>query len=768
MRIEPGTRLGDYEVVSLLGAGGMGEVYRARDLKLRRDVAVKVLSPMLANDADAVARFRREAEAASALNHPHIVTVHGFGETNGLSYMVVELIEGRTLRELINDRDVSREELLRYCGQVIEGLAKAHAAGIVHRDLKPDNIMVTNDGYAKILDFGLAKLQTPQPASPNDPTTPIEPKSRVVIGTAGYISPEQVRGRIADARSDIFAIGCILYEAVTRRQAFEGESSFDVLSNIVHAEPPPINDAQLERIVRRCLAKNPEERYQSVKDVALDLRGGAAGAPPAVGRFGGRFGGRGARLSTGIAVLMLMAIAIFIVLRRPSRGSDIDSLVILPFANATGDANLEYLSDGITDALLNDLSRMPSLRVIARTTAFRYKKTDKPLPSVAKELGVDAIVAGQVRRSGNKLLVDAELIDAADGTRIWGRQYEHDVLANEREIAADVTRALRGSPAAPAPPSTENRAASDLYLKGRYFWNKRDPESAAKALGLFQQALEADPTYARGYSGVADAYIAQMQLGTAPWRQGCDRAIAAARRALELDEQIAEAHASLGYLELCCQLDLAAAEQSFRRALELNPNYAVGHHWYGVYLVNVGRPKEGLPQVQEAARLDPFSTQIQANVSFAMVHAGLRDEAVKHIDETIELDPNALYPRHMRGYVALASGDYPKAIEALEYSSSRGFAVSKSFLAYAYARTGNREKALATLEDLGPITPGITHPAALRAGTFFALGERDRALALLDEAYANRDYWLSAMRISPPFEPLRGEAKYREILGEIR
>ena len=759
MRMAPGTRLGDYEVVSLLGAGGMGEVYRARDLKLRRDVAVKVLSSKLAADDEALARFRREAEAASALNHPHIVTVHGFGETDGCSYMVVELIEGRTLRELINDRDVPREKLLDWCGQVIEGLAKAHAAGIVHRDLKPDNVMVSSDGYAKILDFGLAKLQTPETASPNDSTTPIGPMSRTVIGTAGYIAPEQVRGRVADARSDIFAMGCILYECIARRQAFEGESPFDLLSNIVHTDPPAIDDPRLEAIVRRCLAKNPDDRYQSARDLGHDLRGGQAILPVR---------GRRDRLPSTLliaAAVAIAAIALFLILRRPPT-QHVQSLVILPFANATGDASLEYLTDGVTDALLNDLSRVPRLRVIARTTAFRYKNSDKPLPAVAKELGVDAIVAGQVRRSGKGLVVDAELIDASDGTRIWGRQYEHDVIASERAIAADLTRALHGeAPSTPAP--TESRAASDLYLKGRYFWNKRDRESSAKALALFQQALEADPTYARAYSGVADAYISQMQLGSAPWRQGCDRAIAAARRALELDEGIAEAQASLGYLNLCCQLDLRAAERSFRRALELNPNYAVAHHWYGVYLVNVGRAQEGLTQIREAAKLDPFSTQIQANLAFAMVHAGLRDDAVKQIDETIELDPNAPYPRHMRGYVALASGDLPKAIEALRYAASKNFPVSKSFLAYAYAKSGDAAAARATLEDLGPVAPGITSSPALRAGTLFLLGDREHALALLEEAYANRDYWLSAMRISPPFEPLRSEGKYREILERI-
>ncbi len=762
MRIEPGTRLGDYEVVSFLGAGGMGEVYRARDLKLRRDVAVKVLATYLANDADAVARFRREAEAASALNHPNILTVHGFGEADGRSYMVSELIEGRSLRDLINDPEVSRDELLGYCVQVVEGLAKAHAAGIVHRDLKPDNVMVTADGYAKILDFGLAKLQVPQIAGSTDATTPLDPESRVVVGTAGYISPEQIRGKTADARSDIFAAGCILYEAIARRRAFEGESSFDVLSNIVSGQPRPLDPEALDRIVRRCLAKKPDDRYHSARDLAIDLREVLAGKPAAEPK---RKRSRVLALAIAAAVIAT-AVALLFRDRAPTR--IVKSLVVIPFGNVTGDANLEYLSDGVTDALLNDLSRVPDLRVIARTTAFRYKNTDKALPAVAKELGVDAIVAGQVRRSGKRLLVDAELVDAADGTRLWGRQYEHDVLAIERQISGDVTSALRGGGRTSPPPApTESRAATDLYLKGRYFWNKRDAESLAKAHGFFQQALEADPTYGRAYSGVADAYIGQMQLGTAPWRQACDRAVSAARQALKLDESLAEAHTSLGYLNLCCLLDLPSAERSFRRALELNPNYAVAHHWYGVYLVNVGRAQEGVGQMQEAARLDPFSTQIQSNVAFALVHAGRREEATKQIDETIELDPNALYPRHIRGYVALASGDYAKAIEGLRYSASRNFPVSKSFLAYAYARTGDRVAAIATLEDLGPTSPGITHTPALRAGTWYLLGDRARATALLDEAYANRDYWLSAMRVSPPFEPLRGEARYQEILGRL-
>ena len=777
MRIPPGTRLGDYEILSLIATGGMGEVYRARDLHLRRDVAIKVISQSMSGDADAVTRFRREAEAASALNHPHIVTVHGFGEAplpDGahVNYMVVELIEGRTLRALINDNTTQRKELIRYCAQVAEGLSKAHAAGIVHRDLKPDNIMVTSDGYAKILDFGLAKLHEPKSTSSEEATARLRSESGAVIGTLGYMSPEQVRGKKADARSDIFSFGCILYEVVSGRRPFTADSQFDLLSSIVHDDPPPLTDApeNLDRIVRRCLDKNPDERYQSARDLAMDLREAASDAPSTRSVTAGvpRVHSSKWAWLVGAAIIVAVVAAVF-VFRKPKRAA-IDSIVILPFTNVSRDPNLDYLSDGLTDALLNDVSRAANIRVIARTTAFRYRNSTKELPAIGRELGVDAIVAGQVRRGGEQLLVDAELVNATDGTRLWGRHYERsatDVLAIEREVLAELTTSLGGATAAAPRPSTENRVAYDLYLKGRYFWNKRTAESLMKALELFQQAIDADPTYARAYSGVADCYFALNQLGAAPRAQSCTRGEAAARRALELDESLTEAHASLGYIDLACRLELANAGREFRRALELSPNNALAHHWYGLYVTNLGRANEGLPHIREAARLDPFSTQIAANMAYATFHSGQLKESIKLAEDAMELDQNAPYPFHMRGYIALGSGDYPTAIKYLRLAVNKKLTVSLPFLAYAYARSGDAPAARRTLAEIDASPSDAAHTPALRAGALAALGDRDGAHALLMKAYEERDFWLSEMHISPPFEPLREDPVFVELMGRV-
>lgn len=787
MRIEAGSRLGDYEIISLLGQGGMGEVYRARDLKLRREVAIKVISSPMAQDAEALARFRREAEAASALNHPNIVTVHGFGEAlmpdgTHCAYIVVELIEGQTLRALIRDAEITREQLVRYCAQVAEGLAKAHAAGIVHRDLKPDNIMVSNDGYAKILDFGLAKLQKKsEHVDADGATQPLESKSGAIVGTTGYMSPEQIRGLQVDARGDIFAFGCILYECVARRRAFDGETQFDVLSNIVHEEPAPLQRAwpdvpeDMERLVRRCLAKSPDDRYQSARDLAIDLRE-IIGSGVSERRAGVAPPRRPSSRAIWITALLLLAAVIVaaVVIRRAGSSQPLSSLVILPFSNAARDPQLDYLSDGVTDALLNDVSRIPDVRLIARTTSFRYKNTTKDLPVIGHELGVDGIVTGQVRRGGEHLVVDVELVQSKDGTRIWGEHYERnadDMLAIERDIVARLAQALRVNKSsvqfAPPRPATENRAAYDDYLKGRYFWNKRTSESVTKALGLFQAAIDADPTYARAYSGVADCYIAFNQLGTAPHEQACARGIAAAKRALELDESIPEAHTSMGYLHWSCELDLKATAQELHRALELSPNHAQSQHWYGLFLVNAGRWQEGLPHLREAARLDPFSTQIQANLAYAIYYSGKTDDAIHAAEDAIELDRQAPYPYHIRGYIALGDGDYPTAIRYLKIAVAKHLAVSTAFLAYAYARSGDRASATQTLAEIDQQPTDAARPPALIAGVWSALGERDRAFEMLEKAYTARDFWLSELRVCPLFDPIRDDPRFADLLKRV-
>ncbi|HAF13003.1 MAG TPA: hypothetical protein DCK99_04730, partial [Blastocatellia bacterium] len=666
-----GKRLGHYQVRSLLGVGGMGEVYLAQDTKLDRAVALKILPPEFAADKNRMRRFEQEAKSAAALNHPHIAHVYEIGEAEGKHYISMEYIEGETLRNKIHREKTSLPKLLKYLAQVAGGLAKAHERGIVHRDLKPDNIMITRDGDTKILDFGLAKLVEPPKQTGGGDGVPSEVATArisqhstpgMVMGTVGYMSPEQAQGQVReiDHRSDIFSFGCILYEAATGLRAFEGKDVLDSLHKIVYAPTPQIKDTnaaapdELQRIVRRCLAKEPEKRYQSIKDVGIELEelrqelkglpefqqtvqpaaGGRAVSPEAQPKTEGAYPSAirtaeiGASRPTssaeyvvsGISRHKRAALAALLVVAGIAAASwyyfhsqnskvTIHSIAVLPFTNVSKDADMEYLSDGISESLINSLSQLPGVKVIARSSAFAYKGKETDLKEVANALGVEAILTGRVTQRGENLSISVELVHASDKTQMWGEQYDRkmsDLLAIQREIAREIVEKLKvkvsGEEKGPAKHYTESNEAYQLYLKGRFYWNKRTPEALKKSIEYFNQAIEKDPGFALAYAGLADSYV--VPANRLPPREAMPKAKAAAMRALELDETLAEAHVSLGRVLAAYDWEWTSAEREYKRAIELNPRYATAHQWYGGYFDAMGRHNEAIAERKRAQELD--------------------------------------------------------------------------------------------------------------------------------------------------------------------
>src|SRR5215471_11572505 len=631
-----GTKLGRYEIRSRIGEGGMGEVYLAEDTRLHRKVALKVLPHDLAANRDRMRRFEQEATAAAALNHPNIAHVYEIGESDGVNFIAMEYVDGATLREKIHGEPTELRKLLRYLQQVAEGLAKAHAAGIVHRDLKPDNVMITHDGYAKILDFGLAKLieQTKPPVSEapaaEAPTAVMQqPLSTpgVVMGTVGYMSPEQAQGKQVDQRSDIFSFGCILYEAATSQRAFESESTIDTLHKIVHAPVPPVKDvnpsapADLTRIVRRCLAKDPDERYQSIKEAAIELRDvrreleGAAELdttvpPSSIGSSissGATVGATSAapsstapassaeyifkgirrhKLATAIvlAALVLGSVGLAAYLHARTTEVAIDSIAVLTFVNQNQDSETEYLSEQLPESLRYRLSQLPNLRVSPTSSVLRYKGKEIDPIKVGNELGVSAVLSGWFTQHGDSLTINVELVDVRNNKILWGEKYDpksSELLTTQREIARAIADNLKlkvsGQERALAKHYTESNDAYQLYMKGRFYWNKRTAENFKKAIEQFQQATNRDPNFALAYVGLADCYLLLEEYASAPSSETLPKAKAAALRALQIDDSLGEAHTSLGLVDLL-SWQFAEAEKEFKRGIELNLNYPTAHH----------------------------------------------------------------------------------------------------------------------------------------------------------------------------------------------
>src|ERR1041384_1809371 len=774
-----GSVVSHYTILEKLGEGGMGIVYKARDTRLERLVALKFLPARLNASESDKARFIQEAKDASSLNHPNVCTIHDIGEHDGQTFIVMEYVDGVTLRDREKKSEFNFVESVDLGGQIAEGLAAAHANGIVHRDIKPENIMVRSDGRALIMDFGLAKLQGVTPLT----------KAGSTVGTTAYMSPEQVQGLEADQRSDVFALGVVLYELLAGQLPFKGGHEAAVMYEIVNVNPPflsslkPGIDPDAEPIVMKCLEKDPGNRYQNARDLAADLKrlkrdsepghGAGSSSPRRKMKSAAPTGRPWIKIAAGLFALCLLVAAGLYLARH--RGGAIESLAVLPFVNASGDSTMEYLGDGITESLINSLSQLPKLKVMSRSSVFRFKGDRSDPQTVGQKLGVRGVLLGRVSQRGDNLNISAELIDASDNSHLWGEQYNRkssDILAIQEEIAREISQALRlrlgyqaDQPLIKA--STENTGAYQLYLKGRYYWNKRSTDGLRKAIDYFQQAVDTDPAYALAYSGLSDAYsvLGWFEYGIVPPKDVYSKSLAAARKAMEIDSNRAESRTSVAFAMEHYE-DHAAAERNFKAAIELNPGYATAHHWYSEMLMTTGRTDESIAEIKRALALDPLSIIITRDVGWMFYFARRYDEANDYCRKSLEMDSTFSRGHLLLGESLLQQGAVDQAISEFKTASrlSEG-TIPTIMLACGYAKGGRTREAKEILERLLALSRTKYVPPGVIALIYIALGERDRAFEWLERARDEGSGVFGFVNFDPVFDPIREDPRFAALLA---
>lgn len=790
-----GMELGPYKIISHLGGGGMGEVYRAKDLRLGREVAIKVLSEKFTSDSEALNRFEREARAVAALSHPNILAIHDIGKDQNISFTVTELLAGETLRGRLGKGALPWRKSAELAASVADGLAAAHAKGIIHRDVKPENIFLTSDGHTKLLDFGLVRLE-PREGSAQAETAEFSPSNTnpgTVMGTAGYMSPEQVRGQEVDARSDIFSLGCVLYEMATGQRAFSRPTAAETMTTILHDEPPEPSESgkkiplELQRVIRHCLEKNREERFQSARDLAFDLRTllTGSGAIQALGGVSGRRRAAGiVLLATALLGLALLAYFYFLSPRdsgdrHKTQGTSqaIESVAVLHLLNVGKDPNTDYLCEGLTDSLINSLSQIPKLKVKSSSSVRRYKGRDVQPETVGEELGVQAVLSGRLNQRGDNLTISLELVDARDGVHLWGQSYQRkldDVLKLHEEIVREITDKLRLQLTGEEKQrlsrrATENNDAYRAYLQGRFFWNKRTEEAFTKAIGYFQQAIEKDPTFALAYVGLGDAYALLSDYNFLPPREAIPKAKSALSRALELDPTLGEAHAPLAMIRFRYDFDWAAAEKEFRHAIALSPNYATAHHWYGYFLTAAERFDDAERELKRAQELDPLSLIINANLGFRLLLARKYEPAIEQCQKVLGMDANFAVPHSYLGRAYEQLGKHDLAIAAFQEAVklSGGNREFTAGLAHAYGQAGKSKEARKFLDELVHGAAGRYVPPVYVAIVHLGLRDNETAFQWLHKAYQQRDSALTYLRVDPRFDPVRSDPRYAELLKQV-
>jgi serine/threonine-protein kinase len=822
------TTLSHYRIVSEIGAGGMGEVYLAEDAQLRRRVALKILPGDLAANQDRMRRFIQEAQAAAALNHPNIAHIYEIGEAHGTNFIAMEFVDGKTLREKIHGEKSELKVLLKHLLQVAEGLAKAHASGIVHRDLKPDNIMITHEGHAKILDFGLAKLLETKPESTaemGEAATAMMPVQHstpgVVMGTVGYMSPEQAQAKTVDQRSDIFSFGCLLYEAATGRRPFGGDSIVDTLHKIIHDPAPAITDfnpsasPELQRVIRKCLAKEPDKRYQTIRDTANDLeelleemkgtseiersvarstntvsssgidstaddgRAESTGSVTSLPALSAEYivsGVKQHKLAAAIVVLVLVVgcVGLGLYLRARTTQVAIESIAVMPFVNESGNADVEYLSDGMTETLISGLSKLPNLNVKPRSSVFRYKGKATDAKTIGKELNVQAILNGTVVQRGQELSLFVELIDVALDKVVWSQQYnrkQSDLVSLQTDIARDVSSKLKatmsGSDEAKLMKTyTANPEAYQLYLKGNYYRTKYTNEGYKKGIEFYRKAIEMDPNYALAYIGIAGAYLTSSDWYLPP-TDAMPKVKAAASKALELDNTLADAHTYLGANANWYEWDWSTGERELKLAIELDPANAEAHHQYGFYLEMMGRTDQAVSEMEKAQRLAPLDINLNSDLAAAYVYAGEFDRAIDRARSTIEIDPNYWLSHVILGIAYERKGQFTDAVTELEkaHSLENGPWVA-GYLGYVYAAAGKKAEAQKVLAELTDLSKRQYIPAYTVAFIYAGLNDKDHAFEWLNKGYKEHS-GLALMKVETTFDNLRGDPRFKEMLKRM-
>jgi serine/threonine-protein kinase len=792
-----GQTISHYKILEKIGEGGMGVVYKAQDLTLDRTIALKFLPHRISANETEKARFLQEAQAAAALNHPNICTIYGVDESDqpdktglagGKMFIAMEYIEGGTLREKLPYAKI--DDAVTIAAQIGEALQEAHSKGIVHRDIKADNIMLTSKGQAKVMDFGLAKLKGSLKLTRTSST----------VGTLGYMAPEQIQGGEIDHRSDIFSFGVLLFEMLTGRLPFRGEHEAAIVYSIVNEEPESVQknrqdiSAEIDRIIHRALEKDPEDRYQSVADMVSELRRErktstkvirpslAEATPPhsaaaeipadlpivSLKRRVTLFGA----LGVGLAVVALV-VHLF-----TGRHQSIDSLAVLPFENVGADPNTEYLSDGITESLINTLSQLSNLSVMSRSSVFHFKGKDIDPQKVGKEMGVKAVLLGRVVQRGNNLQISTELVDVSNSNQIWGKQYNKtlsDILTVQEDISKEISQQLRLKLVGEdekrlTKRSTENTEAYQLYLNGRFHWNKRKADHLEKAVDYFTQAIEKDPGFALAYAGLASTYSLLPEYSGKPPRDFIPKAEKAARKAMGLDVTLAEPHAVLGY-NMNYQWDWEGAEREYKRAIELDPNYPTAHHWYSDILEHQGKLEEALSEIKRAQELDPLSPIITAQVGENLFYMQRYDLAIEQFNKVLELDQNFPYVYVFLGNMYAQQNKFDEAISELQKVRQIVGAVNPygiGHLGYVYARAGKKNEAIKVLNQLLEFSKkGYTLSVQI-AYVYAGLGDKDRAFEWLEKGYNEQNRFLGYLKIDHPWDSLRSDSRYTALLKKIR
>jgi eukaryotic-like serine/threonine-protein kinase len=825
MAVVAGTKFDRYEIISPLGSGGMGQVYLARDSRLERKVALKLLLDERTKDEQRVLRFEQEARAASALNHPNIITIYEIGDSGSTHFIATEFIEGLTLRKILAEGKMPVITALDIAIQVASALSAAHEAGIIHRDIKPENVMLRRDGIVKVLDFGLAKLietgtgsgewgSGEEESLPTLDTpiisSPLQTDPGTVMGTATYMAPEQARGWRVDARADIFSLGVVLYEMVAGRAPFDGPTPIDIMTQVLDRDPRPLTSfsygapVELQRIVSKAMRKDREERYQTVKDLLIDLKSlkreleasttlsyttnvetssgsraaltrSTASEPMVVRAISSAeyIVGEIKRHKRGF-LLMLLALTVAVAATLTflfTRDHPIESIAVLPFITQNEDpqagADTALLGDAINNSIINNLSQLPNLDVKPRGAVLRYKDREVDPQEVGKDLDVHAVLTGQIIRRGDTLQVDVSLADTRDNRALWGKQYIRkisDLILIQQEVASDVSDSLRLKLSGQEKRRLE---AQQLYLRGRNAWNKRTPDNLLEGIKLFNQAIQIDPDYAAAHAGVADCYNMLVNYSVLPPKDAFPKAKASADKALELDQNLAEAHTARAFIYFMWEWDWQEAGSEYRRAIELKPNYSSARQWYSSLLAAIGRSDEALAEVKTAREVDPFNPSIAAHVSWISYLSRDAEATIQRARQARKLDPG-FFPTQR--YLALGynlQGKYNEAVPEFEkaLSLSPESMLAKADLGYAYAKAGRREDALRLIDEMQR-SPGQRRASPFHLSlVYVGLGENDRAIDLLRQAYEERGERLVWLGADARFDSLRQDPRFKEILA---